>query len=228
MVDPFKRPAPQDGMSSARSVDKIRKDDEFKDQRVEKRYDSKLTHMQFPFLNGPFAIPWQIHEGYSESAKLLLPRHREAAFLASYARSNYCYCRYLGLHVEKAFRNEYKTIWHLVLKKTKRNLIAGDDRQNTVRFFAQFLTYLGDLHVQIVRCLENGVNLRGTVKDLRAADLQLLEAWLDKENVPSTNEQNPYRALQVPAIQVGAIQKIWLQQQDKQIDNLHVQLDCGV
>lgn len=212
------------------SHDYVRYDDEFIDRRVFQRDDSKLTHLQYPFLDGPTGVPWQIHSGYSESAKLLLPRHRETAFIASYVKGNFSYCRYLGLHVDESWRNKHKEQWYAVLKKTKRGPIAGMDNLVMIGVCAQFLTYLGDLHVQIVRCLENGVILKGIVNDLRSADLDLFTKYLDDQKVPQTNEQNPYRALGMHANADVRIHRRWLQQEDAQIERLHSELgieSCG-
>jgi len=182
-------------------------------------------HMQFPMLNGPIGVPWQIHEGFSESARGLLESHRENTFLASYALSQFSYCRYLGLYVSKIFKVTYKDQWATVLKKTKRKLTAGIKLSQNIKRSQKFLIYLGDLHIQIVRCLENGVTLKSIVQDLRACNLDLFTQYLDKENVPQTNEQNPYRAiLKNVADPYYTISNTWLQQDDKQIARLHDEL----
>lgn len=198
------------------------------------RYDSKNhkteqmdrgQHMQFPMLRGPIGMPWQIHEKFSESARGLLDSHRENAFLACYALGRFRYCRYLGLHVADRIRVKYKNQWKTVLKKTKRGLTAGTGPSQRIERCRKFLVYLGDLHVQVVRCLENGVILKSIVKDLRACNLDLFTQYLDQENVPQTNEQNPYRAiLNNVADPYYTISNVWLQQDDKQIERLHHEL----
>lgn len=198
------------------------------------RYDSKNhkteqmgqgQHMQFPVLKGPVGVPWQIHEGYSESARGLLEPHRENAFLAAYASGQFNYCRYLGLHITDKVRVKYKDQWKTILKKTKKRLFAGTQPSQKIEKSRKFLVYLGDLHVQVVRCLENGVILKSVVQDLRACNLDLLTKYLDEQSVPQTNEQNTYRAiLKNVADSCYTITKAWLRQDDKQIERLHDEL----
>lgn len=180
-------------------------------------------HMQFPMLRGPTGIAWQIEPGYSESSRHLCDVHRETAFEAAIAIKNWPYARYLGLHLPVSRNARHNKTFKKVLSKTRWSLTAGTESSIFIDSCREFLTYLGELHVQIVRAIENGVILISEVQDLRTANIETLRNYLNEQKVPITNERNPYQW--TPFCHTVFHNK-WMHQNDEQINNYHKLLGC--
>jgi hypothetical protein len=194
-----------------------------KDHRAEEMGFGK--HMQYPMLKGPTGICWIVDNGYSKSARSLCDVHRKEAFKAALASKNWSYARYLGINLDPRLMNrngEFNGVFKKILSKTRRQLIAGIEPNIIVSTCRQSLIALGDLHVQIVRAIENGVILISDVRDLRTIDSEMLKQCLDDKKVPSTNERNPYRAIWNDVAYFHSIYtNKWMCQDDEQINNYH-------
>jgi hypothetical protein len=188
--------------------------------------DGWPTRLQFPMLKGPADIPWQVEPGYSESAQRLCTAHRELAYAAAFARNNFSYARYLGIHLPR--KNHRTKSWAKVMTKTRRTLVAGGPMSGAIQVHREFLMYLGELHVQVTRCLENRVNLYGTFLDLRLTRPTELREYLDGKDVPQTNEINWYSQFDWAHLTWEAPNSVlinkWSRQEDEQINRYHVEL----
>jgi len=191
------------------------------DQRQKEmlQIDGRQEHLQYPILKGPKGFPWQVDNSYSTSSKMLTDTHKEIAFEAAIEKKNLDYARYLGIHLPKSWHKSRK-FQKIFSRKLK---IAGTVGSSIVAIHRKFLLWLGDLHVQIIRCLENEVILSDFTHDLRTVDPSELEEHLDIKNIPVTNELNYYRYLgwyEFPEAH-SIIVKRWLSQDDSQINNYH-------
>lgn len=182
------------------------------------------TNMQFPLLAGPTGVPWILNTNFSRSAEMLMDVHRRTAFDECYKRNGQSiyasYGRRLGAAIGRRWDSEKRMAE--LCKKTRRTFYSGDEKfAQVVLVYAEALEYLGELHRAIVRCVENEINLTGTVQDLRSTEPSTINAILDSRQVPQTNEMNPYCGLSlIPALHV-TLQSKWLRQDDPQIDRYH-------
>lgn len=191
---------------------------EHTDQRYKEMDEGR--ELAYPMLRGPTGIAWCPFQFYSESAKFLCEPHREEAFKAAFDQKRWNLAHRLGIQMPH-IRRRQPDKWKLILKRVGRNPIAGDDDAGYHAACRQYLLYLGDLHVQIVRAVENGAMLC-EVEDLRMVDPAELALILDSRKIDRTNERNPYRELFADiGFSIGHFQTKWLLQDDSQINAYH-------
>jgi len=181
-------------------------------------YSKTMRGTQYPLTVGPTGVAYCPLAEYSLSAKFLADPHKKIAFKAAFAAKNWSYARRLGMHIQldQSIRKDYLKC----VSKTKNTCVAGDCRTRFHTECREFLVYLGDLHVQIVRALENGAILTAAGRDLRKAKPEELAAILDDQKVPQTNEVNIYRALWDDEPYPWFVKR-WVLQDDPQINRYH-------
>jgi len=143
-------------------------------------------------IAGPKGVPWIVDADFSISARRLYEPQALNAFEKCFEyRSQPIYASYgrrIGMQ-HPVDKDKYKEL----CKITRKTLHSGYDKMDVlIDLHKQSLCYLGELSRQCQRAIENGIILKGFVKDIRLTNPIDLKNLLDKWETPAHNVPNLY------------------------------------